>query len=874
MKKVLLVLTLSLLTIFGFSQTAPTVTTAAINNIQELRAQGGGNVTSDGGSAVTKKGVVWSTSPNPKLSPIYKYYRYGYPSTGTGSFINVFIPTAPNYVNGTGIMPLLPGTTYYLRAFAINSVDTSYGNEVTFTTLPASVNKKYYFSTSGNDANNGLTPSTPKKTLIALQNMVTSPNVTFLPGDSILFKRGDMFANGYDGTSGFFDFVSFSYIDRPYDDYTAPSGTPDKPIVFSNYGDPSLPLPNFVFPTAEYPYKGGPRHWVLQFNGVSNIILDGLQFNDTRFPVKDKQNPAYSYGGLIMGEYINTKVNGTDTTWGTNRENGNRTGSVFNFTVQNCNFSNMSFGIGSVSAFNSKITKNTFTNFKSTVDTFGINDVLGGAIEALNGKNLEISYNYFKGAWAKSGRNSSTQGMGGICLDVFNLQKSKIVYNKIIDCSGFMEAGGLDLKDTTSGMYNDTIAYNLVINSRNFITLHLKCGDPFVALQYNIRMWNNIHIDNDQSRFSGNNFGSDIYGDGQDFRWWFWGADFLTTGYNSPTGTFTNGSNVITGLSTMGGIQVGTTVYGPERAVPSYFAGGAEDYATVVSVGVNSITLDKAPQRTGTTAFTVFPPLSTNGIRWSQPPNPSSNGYYGSFDNNSSNERVFAQFTGPACYGNENDTLFDMRNNIIWGTTGIQLIYPDSRSTNANGTRIKRSNNIYYVNGGFSHTFPPGQGTSFNNLSRLGDGASLTATERLYTGGQQIFRNITPTNPENWDYNLVAGSYGIGNGSAIQGITKDFVGVPIGNSTDIGLYKYSATPIGILVSSTNVTCKTATNGSFTVSANGGTAPYTYKVNNSAYTTTTTYSNLVPGTYMVTVKDAKGLLSTLNVTIKSSSVTCP
>lgn len=867
MKKVILVLTLSLLTILSFSQTAPTVTTDAVNNVQQLRAQGGGNVTSDGGSVVTKRGLVWSTSSNPIITPYMSDYRSGSPSTGTGAFTNTFNNLNP-------IAPLLPNTTYYVRAYAINSVDTGYGNVVSFTTLPITSNKKYYFSTSGNDNNNGTSPSTPWKTLIKLQAVINSGIVTFLPGDTIFFKRGDMFDNGY-GEGSAFSFVSFSWINRAYDSYTAPSGIEGKPIVLTNYGDPSLPLPNFVYPNATPPTANGSyKHNTMEFAGVKWIVVDGLQFNDTRFNYKDKETPAYTRSSMIMGEYNKTKVVGSDTIWGTNRIDGDRKASVFNFTLQNCYFSNTSFGLGGVSAFDSKITKNTFTNFKSTVDTFGINDVLAGAIEGFNGKNLEVSYNYIKGAWAKSGRNSSTQGMGGIAIDVFNYQNSKIIYNKIVDCSGLIEAGGLDLLDVTSGMYDDTLAYNLVINSRNFISFHLKCGDPFVALQYNIRIWNNIHIDNDQSRFSGNGFGADTYGDGQDFHWWFWGANFLTTGYNNPTGTFTNGSNVISSLSTMGGIQVGSTVYGPERAVPSYFSGGAQDYATVTAVGVNSITLDQAPQRTGTTEFTVFPPLSTNGVRWSQPPNPSSNGYYGTFDNNSINERVFAQFSGPACYGNQNDTFIDMRNNIIWGTTGIQLIYPDSRLTNSNGTRIKRSNNIYYVNGGFSHTFPPGQGTSFNNISRLGDGATLTATERLYTGGQQIFKNTTPTNPENWDYNLVTGSYGIGNGSAIQGITKDFAGVPIGNSTDIGLYKYSATPIAVLVSSTNVTCKTATNGSFTVSANGGTTPYTYKVNNSAYTTTTTYSNLAPGTYMVTVKDAKGLLSTLNVTIKSSSVTCP
>jgi hypothetical protein len=856
MKKVLLGLTLSLLTIFGFSQ-VPTITTNAVTSVTNLRATCGGVVTNIGGDAVTKRGIIWSTSnTNLVYTPILNE-----------------INTDNSNTFSTFVAPLLPSTTYYVRAFAINSSGVGYGQIVQFQTLTAGGNKKWYWSTSGNDANNGTSPSTPKKTLLHLQDLVCCGNVTFLPGDTIFFKRGDVFANGYTAATGF-PFVSCSFSNRPELDYTAPSGIAGKPIVFTNYGDQSLQLPNFLFPNATPQQAGSSEtHYVLRFGGVKHIVVDGLQFNDTRFPYKDKETPAYTRGGILMGEYTNTKIVGADTIWGTNRDNGDRRGSVFNFTLQNCNFSNISFGLPSVSAFDSKITKCSFTNLKTTADTFGINDVLAGAIEALNGKNLEISYNYFKGAWAKSGRNSSTQGMGGITLDVFNLQKSKIIYNKIIDCSGLIEAGGLDLIDVTSGMYDDTIAYNLVINSRNFISFHLKCGDPFVALQYNIRIWNNIHIANN-SRFEGSGFGKDIYGDGQDFRWWFWGADFLTTGYNNPRGTFTSGSNIITGLSTMIGIQVGSTVYGPERAAPSYFSGGAQDYATVISMGVNSITLDKTPQRTGTTEFTVFPPLSTKGVRWSQPYNPSSNGYYGTFDNNSNNSRTFAQFSGPACYGNENDTFIDMRNNVIWGTTGLQLVYPDSRITNAYGTRVIRSNNIYYVNGGFSHTFPAGQGTSFNNLSRLGDGATLTNTERLYTGSQQIFKNTTSPNPENWDFTLVVGSYGIGNGKLIQGITKDFKGVPLSNNMDIGLYRYSATPLLVLNSSTNITCKTATNGSFTVSTSGGTAPYVYKVNNSLYTSTTTYSNLAPATYTVTVKDAKGLLSTLSVTIKSSSVVCP
>ncbi len=46
----------------------PVVSTFAISNITESTAVGGGNVTDDGGEAVTARGVCWSTSQNPDIS--------------------------------------------------------------------------------------------------------------------------------------------------------------------------------------------------------------------------------------------------------------------------------------------------------------------------------------------------------------------------------------------------------------------------------------------------------------------------------------------------------------------------------------------------------------------------------------------------------------------------------------------------------------------------------------------------------------------------------------------------------------------------------------------------------------------------------------
>ena len=102
--------------------TVPAVVTSAISNISNNSASGGGNVTSDGGSPVTARGLVYGTSPSPTLSN--SVLNIG---TGSGSF------------SGT-ITGIFPNTTYYVRAFATNSAGTAYGNEQIFTTQSESSN--------------------------------------------------------------------------------------------------------------------------------------------------------------------------------------------------------------------------------------------------------------------------------------------------------------------------------------------------------------------------------------------------------------------------------------------------------------------------------------------------------------------------------------------------------------------------------------------------------------------------------------------------------------------------------------------------------------------------------------------------------------
>ena len=95
----------------------PTVTTSVISDITQTTAIGGGNVINNGGANSTERGICWSTSYNPTIAD--SHVSNG---AGIGSYM----------VNMFG---LVANTTYYVRAYALNSAGICYGNEVSFTTL-------------------------------------------------------------------------------------------------------------------------------------------------------------------------------------------------------------------------------------------------------------------------------------------------------------------------------------------------------------------------------------------------------------------------------------------------------------------------------------------------------------------------------------------------------------------------------------------------------------------------------------------------------------------------------------------------------------------------------------------------------------------
>jgi gliding motility-associated-like protein len=105
--------------VVALAANAPTVTTTGSSAVTANSATLTGNVSSDGGATVNDKGIVYSTTANPTITD--NKLANG---NGTGAIS----------ANASG---LAGNTTYHYRAYATNTIGTSYGADQTFKTLVA-----------------------------------------------------------------------------------------------------------------------------------------------------------------------------------------------------------------------------------------------------------------------------------------------------------------------------------------------------------------------------------------------------------------------------------------------------------------------------------------------------------------------------------------------------------------------------------------------------------------------------------------------------------------------------------------------------------------------------------------------------------------
>ncbi len=86
-------------------------------NITKRTATSGGNISDDGGQLIIARGVCWDTVPDPTIMD-----NISQNGEGSGLF-------------ASNINNLRPDTKYYIRAYATNSIGTTYADQMVFTTV-------------------------------------------------------------------------------------------------------------------------------------------------------------------------------------------------------------------------------------------------------------------------------------------------------------------------------------------------------------------------------------------------------------------------------------------------------------------------------------------------------------------------------------------------------------------------------------------------------------------------------------------------------------------------------------------------------------------------------------------------------------------
>jgi hypothetical protein len=357
----------------------------------------------------------------------------------------------------------------------------------TRTTTPTPTNQQYiplrsfYVSSSytGTTQNGGL--NTPWTGLTQVENFNS-----FQAGDAILFKKGDTFFCRDRGSTCSFA-CGFRWWGPTYG--SKPSGTAQNPIIFSSYGT-ATEKPNFLFPVSSA-YVGGRT--VLHFEGASYIIIDGLQFNDPRDPVASLPYPSKNYPG---NPYTTKKIGEAITSMAIFM--GENSVPCNNVIVRNCYMNNVGMGI-SFNGNNNEIYNNVMENF-GNVQAYGISAYAANGITA-TGENNYIHNNYVKGSWCWSDEFGND---GGVCEFINTNINNRVMYNTFVDSLGIAEMGA-NTQTPKQVSRDNVFAYNKIINCSS--VSYISGSGDFVIDAYNNSFYNNVFVQNANSRFSGPNFG-------------------------------------------------------------------------------------------------------------------------------------------------------------------------------------------------------------------------------------------------------------------------------------------------------------------------------------------------------------------------------
>ncbi len=263
--------------------TKPTITTTAPYTITSTRALSGGNITSDGASPVTTSGICWNTTGNPTLSD-----QHTTSGVGIGSFIHP-------------ITNLLGSTTYYIRAYAINSAGISYGQIESFTTENPVVPSLQIVSTTasqdGTAASIDVTLLDNGGAPMIMGGIVWSMASGFNPDTVTINKKLDLFTNSFTtqignlnpGVTYYFRAIAINSAGAGYSSNESSVTMPDYPTVTTSEI-------NAASITSVAAVGGGN----VTSTGGSSVTESGLCWSDSPLPTVADQHVPNGIGSGIF----------------------------------------------------------------------------------------------------------------------------------------------------------------------------------------------------------------------------------------------------------------------------------------------------------------------------------------------------------------------------------------------------------------------------------------------------------------------------------------------------------------------------------------------------------------------------------------------
>lgn len=287
----------------------------------------------------------------------------------------------------------------------------------------------YYVDPSSNATISNGSQQTPWKSIA----QVNSGTTNLFPGDTVFFKRNQTYTGRLNITR---------------------SGNSTYPIVYTNYGEGTLPEFNNAISD------------IININGRQYVVIDGIKITDNSI------NPS--------DHAIQAKIS-----YAINLNNSP------NCTIKNCDISLVGVGIAATTGSdNTTITDNYFHNLRmvrNTPTSINANDDYGANPMVIGTSNNTISNNRFEECWGIS----YDYGYDGGAVEFFGttMNNNKILYNTAINCNGFLEIGS-----SSNGLCQDNIiAYNKIINCG--IIGAYQNGSRFTTTIKNIQYYNNTIVE-------------------------------------------------------------------------------------------------------------------------------------------------------------------------------------------------------------------------------------------------------------------------------------------------------------------------------------------------------------------------------------------